>query len=193
MDYEIGLDKSKQVIGEPRKSVIENLKVVAFEGNASAYIAKLVRLDAICLGDYGAWTEENFLVDLPQKAKLSKLATLNGELVGYIVGSSYCGHGHIHRLAVSPMFERQGIAMRLLKEFSRACLGIAASQITVEASVSNDAANKFYLNSGFRLLTEEELKQYLHEKSKEAQLTEYVSDSKTRVVYVVETKKLVKG
>jgi ribosomal protein S18 acetylase RimI-like enzyme len=189
----MSLDKHKQVIGEPRQSAVDNLKVISFEDNTSEYIGELVRLDALCFGDDEAWKAKNFSVALPQKDRLSKLATLNGELVGYIVGSSYYGKGHIHRLAVSPTFERLGIATRLLEEFSRACLRIRVAQITVEASLDNDAANDFYKNSGFRLLTQGELKQYLYEKKKEAQVTEYLGDSKSRVVYITEVKKLAKG
>ena len=78
----IGLKPKNKISG----SVMIDWQIIPFEGKVEKYMDRLVHLDKVCLSAYGlAWTKANFMLDLPQKGQLSKLAILGDNLIGYLI------------------------------------------------------------------------------------------------------------
>jgi ribosomal-protein-alanine N-acetyltransferase len=172
-----------------------DLQIVPFEGNASKYLDELVQLDAICLAEYGStWTRENFLLDLPQKGQLSKLAISNNKLVGYRICSSYQNQKlcHDHRLAVHPDYRRLGIAQKLWRESAKECLKLGINGITTQTNNSNIAVNNLYRKLGFRPLKGMELRNYLSQKGKEEKIVRFTDDEEGWGAYFIEVEELLK-
>lgn len=160
-------------------------QIIPFEGNVSKYIDELVQLDELCLAAYGAaWTKENFMMHLPHKGQLSKLAVSNGKLMAYAICSAYNRVGHIHRLAVSPAFQRRQVGTKLMKELARECLALGIRQITVESPLENVTANNYYKKIGFHRLKSLQLRDYLVRKGKQENMAHYIGRSKSRAVYI---------
>lgn len=173
----------------------KELQIIPFERNVPKYIDEIVQLDTLCLREYGeTWTKENFMLDLPQKGQLSKLAISRGNLIGYLICSSYRNQkgSHCHRIAVHPEYRELGIAQRLWEECVKECLNLGISGITVEAPNSNTPAKNLYAKLGFRLLKGAELKDYLSRKGKEQQIARFNNDMKGFGAYFIEAKKLLK-
>lgn len=146
------------------------LRILNFEGNAAKYINELIRLDRACLSTYSTvWTEDNFMLDLPQKGQLSKLAILEDNLIGYLICSSYQDQRicHIHRLAVRSDYRRLGIAQRLCKTSFRECLKLGISKVTVETANTDIPAKNLYTKLSLRLLGGVELDDYISRRGKE--------------------------
>ncbi len=113
-----------------------------------------------------AWVEENFLREMPNKKFLSQVVYSRGSIIGYIVGSSYHGKGHIHRLAVKPNYRRIGLGTNLVESFIDNCTEMNFSNVTVETPADNTENDIFYRSLGFRTLGADELKRYLIQKEK---------------------------
>ena len=193
-----------------------DLQIIPFEANASKYIDQLVQLDAICFDESEAWTADNFILDLPQKGQLSKLAISNNKLVGYLICSSYLNQKrcHIHRMAVHPDYRRlgslpksvstrgsvellsrhriTGIAQKLWEESSEECVKLGIGRITVETLNSNVPINNLYTKLGFQPLKGVELKNYLSQKGKEERISRFSDDIEGSGAYFIETKKLLR-
>jgi len=170
-----------------------DLQILSFEDNSSRYLDELVRLDELCLSGYGeVWTKKNFVWDMPQKGQLSKLATSNGKLIGYIICSSATGSGHIHRFAVSLVYQQGGIGARLLAEFVRECRASGIGKVTVETQTANTDAIAFYERLGFHRLEDQPLRDYLRKKGKLGQIKDYVGQAATSVVYLAAAAELNK-
>jgi len=193
-----------------------DLRIIPFEANASKYIDQLVQLDAIYFDESEAWTAENFMLDLPQKGQLSKLAISNNKLAGYLICSSYQNQKrcHGHRMAVHPDYRRlrslpksvsnwgsvellsrhriTGIAQKLWEESSKECVKLGIGRITVETLNSNVPINNLFTKLGFQPLKGVELKNYLSQKGKEEQITRFSNDIEGSGAYFIETKKLLR-
>ena len=172
----------------------KDLQIISYEGKALECIDELVQLDAICFDENETWTEKNFMLDLPQKGQLSKLAILNNKLIGYVICSSYLNQKtcHIHRLALYPDYRKSGIARKLCEESFKECLNLGITRITVETPNSNIPAKIFYTKFGFRPLKGVELDNYLSQKGKEEQITPFSNDIEGRGAYFIEVKKLLR-
>jgi ribosomal protein S18 acetylase RimI-like enzyme len=171
------------------------VEIVPYEGNVSRYINELVELDSIYFGDYGeVWTVRNFLVDLPQKGRLSKLAISNERLIGYLICSSYQNQRrcHVHRLAVHQDYRRLGIAVKLWQESCRECLKLGIEEITLEIPNIATASRSLHGKLGFRPLKGGELANYLTERGKEEKIVHFTDDAEGYGVYFIEVKELWK-
>ncbi len=97
------------------------------------------------------WPESFFLGELAQPAVTATIAEREGTLAGYIVAWLAAGTGHIGNLAVVPAQRRRGVAGRMLDDLLDRAAREAVHTITLEARVSNFAAQALYRARGFRL------------------------------------------
>jgi len=106
------------------------------------------------------WFECNLLVphnnprhDIERKLKVNPEWFLVGVLDGEVVATcmaGYEGHrGWINYLAVSPQYQRRGIATRLMKEAERRLRGVGCPKINLQVRASNREAIKFYESIGY--------------------------------------------
>lgn len=171
-----------------------DLQIIPFEGNLSKYIGELVQLDAVCFDESETWTEKNFMLDLPQKGQLSKLAISNNKVVGYLIGSSYPNRrkAHWHRSATHPDYRRVKVFTKLHGEFLAECVKLGMEGVTAEARNSAIITRNFYSKRGYRPLRGTELKNYLSQKGKEELITLFNNDTEGRGVYFLAVKELLK-
>jgi GNAT superfamily N-acetyltransferase len=115
---------------------------------------------------------------LPGKFQLSRVALRHAIPIGYLIGSRCDGKwGHIHRFMVSLSFQRKGVASRLLDRFEDVCLAVGIAELTLESSVTRDAANAFYERTGFTRVSGGRLVEYLERKGKTEMKHRYVEPS----------------
>ncbi len=101
-----------------------------------------------------AWTEDNFLLELPLKWDLSFLCKDgDGEsIIGYVIGS--CSKddpsiSQVNKIIVDNSYRGMGIGTKLMDLYTQACLkrGIKYSQL--KALTNNNKANTFYDRLGY--------------------------------------------
>ena len=72
------------------------------------------------------------------------VATLDGRIIGSVIGGWDGWRGNIYRLAVTPEFRRMGIARRLVAEISRELFAKGATRISALAEHEHQWAIDFW-------------------------------------------------
>jgi [ribosomal protein S18]-alanine N-acetyltransferase len=94
------------------------------------------------------WSLAMFVLEVSKPSGVCLAATVDGEIVGYLVCSRYADVFHLMNVAVDPGRRRRGIAIRLidrmLEEAGR------DQRFTLEVRVSNHGAISMYEQLGFR-------------------------------------------
>lgn len=96
--------------------------------------------------DDSAWQEEQFSKELPGKRTLSRVASVNEQLVGFLVASRRPNGVHVHRLAVHPDHQGRGVASALLAHLLADAVGI----VTINCDPRNASALGLYERAGFK-------------------------------------------
>jgi ribosomal-protein-alanine N-acetyltransferase len=97
------------------------------------------------------WSEENFLMEVPLKWKLSFAADINGRLAGYVIGSKFDKTtSRVNKILVDISHRKKGIAKRLMELYFEACLREGIRRLELKALVENKAANKLYESLGYK-------------------------------------------
>ena len=73
-----------------------------------------------------------------------------GEIVGYVCGSSLFEDSELMRIAVLPTQRGKGFGKLLLERFVEGALARGAERMFLEVRASNEAALSLYLKSGFQ-------------------------------------------
>jgi [ribosomal protein S18]-alanine N-acetyltransferase len=94
------------------------------------------------------WSLAMFVLELSKPSGICLAASVENELVGYIVCSRYDTVWHVMNVAVDPDFRRRGIAGALLGALLER-VG-ADAQVTLEVRQSNAGALALYERFGFR-------------------------------------------
>lgn len=79
-----------------------------------------------------------------QPAALLLVATIDGKIVGSVIGGWDGWRGNIYRLAVAPAHRRQGIARRLLGEISTALFELGAQRLSALVEREHPWAMEFW-------------------------------------------------
>ena len=148
--------------------------------NLTNHIQKLIKIDETVFPS-DKWTKENFRVELPDKWKLSYLATINDTSVGYAICSKYNNKIHLHRLAVDPRYAGNKIGTKLCNNL----LKISSEkqmQITVQCEYSS---LEFYKKLGFVEMNVGEIKNYLNEKGKQNEQKNFYRINKGGLFFVL--------
>lgn len=114
----------------------------------SKKVDELVSLDGSALE--GGWTSLEFLLDLPGKWELSRLALdEDGHVAGFLVASLKLSGIHVHRLVVAGAFRGRGLGRELLRKVAAEAGTRGVSTVTLKVARSNEDALRFYENLGF--------------------------------------------
>jgi ribosomal-protein-alanine N-acetyltransferase len=114
----------------------------------SGRVDDFVALDRATLEE--AWGSREFLLELPGKWELSRLALdWTGRVAGFAVASIKPTGVHVHRLVVAAGFRGRGLGRALLKSVAADAAGRGVSTLTLKVGVSNEEARRFYENLGF--------------------------------------------
>jgi ribosomal protein S18 acetylase RimI-like enzyme len=79
-----------------------------------------------------------------QPAALLLIATIDGEIVGSVIGGWDGWRGNIYRLAVAPALRRKGIARRLVREISTALFERGARRLSALVEHEHRWAMEFW-------------------------------------------------
>ncbi len=96
------------------------------------------------------WSEISFLSEIYKKNGISKVALLEGNLIGYVCVNYVLHESHLLNLAVHQDFRKQGVGTILMNEILRELKKRGCVFVYLEVRVSNTAAQAFYERFGFR-------------------------------------------
>ena len=121
--------------------------VVLTSSLATRLLPTLHEIDADALGE--PWRSEQWLVDLPEKWVHSRVATVDGRPVGFIVASRKAHAVHVHRIAVAASWRDRGIGAALLRAAAASARSRGAARLTLKVARSNARALHLYHTLGF--------------------------------------------
>ena len=87
---------------------------------------------------------EGLAILLRQPAALLLVATIDGRIVGSVIGAWDGWRGNIYRLAVAPAYRRKGIARRLVGEISTALFERGAQRLSALVEHEHPWALEFW-------------------------------------------------
>ncbi len=109
----------------------------------------LIAVAADVPGEY--WAAENFLVELPQKWRLSFALWQGPAVIGYaILSQKAVGHIHLHHLMVLKQYRNHGLGERMVREILSRCRAAHAGTVTLKTQKGNCGAIRFYKRYDFR-------------------------------------------
>ena len=117
------------------KIIIENMKPHHLDG--------VVNIENICFAN--PWSRADLEQQLNLETSHFAVATLDGNVVGYMGLQIFSGEGYVTNVAVLPDFRRMGIAKKLIEHQ----IQNEMSFITLEVRESNLPAIKLYESCGF--------------------------------------------
>ena len=98
------------------------------------------------------WSEPLFRDEIFKPAAVSRVAKINGKVVGYLCANVIIDEGHILNLAVHQYYRGLGIASYMIKEMLDVMRKNNCRSIFLEVRISNKEARKMYEKFGFSLL-----------------------------------------
>jgi len=96
------------------------------------------------------WKEEHFLLELPNKFKLSLVAIINGKPVGYIIASQKNNYAYIHMFVVKKEYQGKQVGTKLQEVFEKRCTRYGLPKIMLAVHDSNRKAISFYKRNGYK-------------------------------------------
>jgi len=97
------------------------------------------------------WKREFFASEVGQAHRFNRVVRApGGVLAGYVFCAFAGGEIHVNKIAVDPLYRRQGVARLLMKEVLDFSARIEAEEIYLEVRPSNLPARNFYMTLGFR-------------------------------------------
>ena len=98
------------------------------------------------------WSETLFYNETRKTIAVSRVAKIDGKVVGYLCANVILDEGHILNLAVHPEFRGLAIASSLIKEMIGIMRDRDCRSVFLEVRISNDQARIMYEKFGFTLL-----------------------------------------
>lgn len=97
-----------------------------------------------------AWGDDAYLMDLPEKWSLSRVAEIDGAAVGYALCSKKGDTAWLHRLAVKMENRGSGFGAIMLQHVEEVARGSGYAHIGLKTPLENAGARKFYEEAGYR-------------------------------------------
>jgi len=97
------------------------------------------------------WGEENYLLDLPDKWKMSVAAIEDGVIAGFSINSNKGGIFYIHFFYVFEKYRSSGVGKELIASCERFALDNGINKIQLRCHRDNSRALNFYFRNGFRI------------------------------------------
>jgi ribosomal-protein-alanine N-acetyltransferase len=98
------------------------------------------------------WSETSFRSEIYSRYSVTRVAELNGIIVGYICVKHVADECHLLNLAVRPDYRRRGIARALLDNVIQELRMEGCRFFYLEVRLSNYAARKLYERFGFNIV-----------------------------------------
>lgn len=98
------------------------------------------------------WSDESFTRLVTVQREHIRIAELQGEVVGYWIGSRIDDEAELANLAVDPARRRVGVGARLLDHFLKYVGALERTTVFLEVRASNVGAQELYMRRGFETL-----------------------------------------
>jgi len=98
------------------------------------------------------WSETLFYNEIFKAIAVSRVAKIDGKVVGHLCANVILDEGHILNLAVHPEFRGLGIASSLIKEMIDIMRDRNCRSVFLEVRISNEQARIMYQKFCFSLL-----------------------------------------
>ena len=98
------------------------------------------------------WSETLFYNEIFKAIAVSRVAKIDGKVVGHLCANVILDEGHILNLAVHPEFRGLGIASSLIKDMIDIMRDRNCRSVFLEVRISNEQARIMYQKLGFSLL-----------------------------------------
>jgi len=85
------------------------------------------------------------------QSDLFLVAIVEGKLVGTVLAGFDGVRGWIHKLAVDPEFQHQGIALQLMRFAESSLASVGCPKVNLQVRASNSAVVDFYRNAGYSI------------------------------------------
>lgn len=112
-----------------------------------AELPRLLELDGQLFFD--PWSERAFRTALAGGRHCALGAWLEGQLVGYLIGSWVADEAELLQIGVDARYQRRGVAAALLGQFRQHLRGLGVANLYLEVRESAAAARAFYQRVGF--------------------------------------------
>jgi len=101
------------------------------------------------------WQNSQSLLEIAfRRAAIATIAEFDGRIVGYQISTSTIDGGHLARLAVHPMAQKNGVATALLRDLMIQFERRGARSLTVNTQSDNLPSLSLYEKAGFQLTGE---------------------------------------
>ncbi len=120
---------------------------VAIVDAADAHIDVIASLERLCFSE--PWKETHFLMILDDPHVYFRVATVDGQVAGYLVLIFAADTAQLANLAVDPARRRHGIGAALLDDALEFCKRRGIVNLSLEVRESNAPARALYASRGF--------------------------------------------
>ena len=133
------------------------------------HLDDLLKIDEQNFGP-ASWKENAFLADFPNKWKLSMVAFVESQVVGYLIGSSYLMDSHlcthVNRISVDKRHAPKGTGTSLMQAFEENTKLIGATFISLEFADNLNVIDVYRRCGYSSVLDTENITLYLQSKNK---------------------------
>ena len=137
------------------------------------------------LYDSKAWTEKEFLYQLPRKDEISLAVEKKEKIIGFSIGYEFdLKYAHISRVAVLPTWKGKGIGRKLFLNQLSILEMLGYKRCSIDLVSKNKGALNFYQKFGFIQIQGENLKEYI--KLKNRDIGEYIGQKATHIAMIKE-------
>jgi ribosomal-protein-alanine N-acetyltransferase len=98
------------------------------------------------------WSETSFYSEIYSRYSITRVAELDGEIVGYIIVKQIADECHLLNLAVHPDYRRRGIAKKLFNNIIEELKLNNCRFLYLEVRMSSIAARRLYEGFGFKVV-----------------------------------------
>lgn len=112
-------------------------------------IDRVMDVDHLAFPPLWQISKEDFVQALALSQNRSVALDTSGDIIGYQISSNIFDSGHIARIAVHPLHQREHVATILLDNLFSRFLSLGVQEVTVNTSSDNKTAINMYLHNGF--------------------------------------------
>jgi [ribosomal protein S18]-alanine N-acetyltransferase len=130
---------------------------ITYRSPRAGDINALMVVETTCFVSYykeHRFSERQFRYYLKSPNTIATVATMGGEIVGYILGVIQHGQRRhsvrLYSIATVPSVRQRGIGRQLLRKFTRVAKQKGARRVTLEVAVENKIGRKLFAAEGFQ-------------------------------------------
>jgi ribosomal protein S18 acetylase RimI-like enzyme len=116
-------------------------------------LPRLVEIDSDTIGE--RWSPSHWFLDLPGKWELSRIASIRGVVMGFLIASRKGDRVHLHRAAVVRERRSMGLGRQLVRELANEALLEGCTGLSLKVHKTNIASQSWLTGLGFKVTGED--------------------------------------